>query len=153
MATVVNTTTIVTDDLDGKSGAATVKFGLDGKTYTIDLTPFNENNLRQSLAKYVAAATEEVPTPARRTRRANGTRPRTNTDSATIRAWAKANGLAVGTRGRIDSEIVEAFHAAQAPEPTEADAPQDEKKSAVEMAKALAVLHDKQIENASANAS
>lgn len=140
MATNTTTTVTVTDDLNGKEGASTVLFGLDGKNFTIDLTPENEASLRKALAKFVKAATEVVPEPVRapRTRRTSAPRGRGNTDTAAIRAWAQANGIAVGTRGRIDSEVVEAYHAAQAPTESETDA-------ALRTAKALAVLHDEEI--------
>lgn len=140
MATITNTTVTITDDINGKEGASTVLFGLDGKNYTIDLTPENEATLRKALAKFVKAATEVVPAPARtaRTRRTSAPRGRGNTDTAAIRSWAQANGIPVGTRGRIDSEVVEAYNAAQAPTETDTDV-------AVRTAKALAVLHDEEI--------
>lgn len=150
MATLTNTTVTVTDDLTGQAGATTIKFGLDGKNYTIDLNSINEANLRKSLAKYIEKATEEVPAPvvAPRTRRASGTRARTNTDAASIRAWAVANGFTVGTRGRIDSEIVEAYNAAQVPTDAVLPAAETDKEKALNVAKALAVLHDEKIETA-----
>ena len=38
------------DDLDGSDAAGTVSFGLDGKTYEIDLSDDNAAKLRDSLA-------------------------------------------------------------------------------------------------------
>lgn len=151
MATTVNTTTIVTDDLTGAEGAVTIKFGLDGKNFTIDLTSDNEAKLRKFLTKYVEAATEEVPAPAPtpRTRRSNGNRSRPNHDAAAIRAWAQANGIQVGSRGRLDSEVIEAYHAAQAPAEAPKTSAEEEKEAALNVAKALAVLHDEKIETAS----
>ena len=43
------------DDLDGGDAAETVAFGLDGRTYEIDLNAKNAKALRDALAKYVAA--------------------------------------------------------------------------------------------------
>ena len=43
------------DDLDGGSAAETVAFGLDGRTYEIDLNAKNAKALREDMAKYVAA--------------------------------------------------------------------------------------------------
>lgn len=135
-----NTTTTITDDLDGKAGATPVIFGLDGKNYTIDLGNLNAANLRKSLEKYVAAATEIVPAPAPRPthRRTAGGRSRSGTDTSAIRAWAKDHGYPVGSRGRIDSEIVEAHQEAM-------------KTAALEAAKALAAQHDEKIDTESAD--
>jgi hypothetical protein len=38
--------TVITDDIDGSPGAATVSFGLDGASYEIDLTAANKARLR-----------------------------------------------------------------------------------------------------------
>ena len=43
------------DDLDGGSAAETVAFGLDGRTYEIDLNAKTAKALREAMAKYVAA--------------------------------------------------------------------------------------------------
>lgn len=44
------------DDLDGTEAGETVTFELDGKTYEIDLSSANANDLRQSLLPYVVRA-------------------------------------------------------------------------------------------------
>ncbi|MBO0851506.1 MAG: Lsr2 family protein, partial [Pseudonocardia sp.] len=44
------------DDLDGNKADETVEFGLDGKSYEIDLSSGNAGKLRDALADYVAAA-------------------------------------------------------------------------------------------------
>ena len=44
------------DDLDGGEATETVSFGLDGRTYEIDLNDKNAAALRDALARYVAAA-------------------------------------------------------------------------------------------------
>lgn len=46
----------VVDDVDGRPGARTVRFGLDGREYEVDLTEKNEARLRKELGRYVAAA-------------------------------------------------------------------------------------------------
>jgi hypothetical protein len=46
----------LTDDLDGSDADETVIFGLDGKTYEIDLTTNNAAQLRNELSRYVARA-------------------------------------------------------------------------------------------------
>src|SRR3954447_4127167 len=44
------------DDLDGSDAAGTVSFGLDGRSYEIDLSDDNAARLRDSLAAFIAAA-------------------------------------------------------------------------------------------------
>lgn len=106
------------DDLDGTQSAdiSTVTFGLDGAVYEIDLTEANASNLRKSLDDYVLHA--------RRTsgRVRHGTsKPGRSRSAATsperaqaIRDWARRNGHQVGDRGRIPTNIIEAFEAAHA---------------------------------------
>lgn len=102
------------DDLDGGEADETVEFGLDGITYQIDLSGENAEELRDALAQYVEHS-----------RRAGG-RKRTNVRVAAkpasrpatvdreqnqaIRSWARKNGFQVSDRGRIPSEIVDAYH-------------------------------------------
>jgi hypothetical protein len=110
------TITILTDDLDGEelpAGSRSTRFALDGVEYEIDLSATNARALADALAPYIAAG--------RRVGGARGAstgRPRARAKSAdaerlgAIRAWAQGNGYAVGDRGRIKAEIVEAFDAA-----------------------------------------
>jgi hypothetical protein len=94
------------DDLDGGDAAETVAFGLDGRSYEIDLNDKNAKALRDALAKYVAAA--------RRSGRGGKARSRTQlgTSAREVRDWARSNGYKVPDRGRIPSEVREAFEAA-----------------------------------------
>src|SRR3954468_1641183 len=89
------------DDLDGSPADQTVKFGLDGVTFEIDLNDEHAEDLRTALANYVAAG--------RRTRRGGTSRPTrsysagqpattVSTDrerNREIRAWARTNGFEV----------------------------------------------------------
>ena len=95
------------DDLDGGDASETVAFGLDGRSYEIDLNDKNAKGLRDALAKYVAAA--------RRAGRAGSAKRRTQvgTSAREIRDWARSNGHKVPDRGRIPSAVREAFEAAQ----------------------------------------
>ena len=96
------------DDLDGASAAdETVTFSLDGNAYEIDLTSANAAKLRDALAVYVGSARRSGRA-ARGVRRAGR-----GGDSrvAEIRAWAKAQGLAVNERGRIPADIVAKYDA------------------------------------------
>ena len=47
--------TLVVDDIDGSAAEGTVRFGLDGTDYEIDLNPKNAQALRDTLAPYVTA--------------------------------------------------------------------------------------------------
>ena len=94
------------DDLDGGDAAETVAFGLDGRSYEIDLNAKNAKGLRDALAKYVAAG--------RRAGGRSGAKRRTQvgTSAREIRDWARSNGHKVPDRGRIPADIREAFEAA-----------------------------------------
>lgn len=101
----IYTETLV-DDLDGteSDSVTTVEFGLDGRTYRIDLTKEHAAELRSALEPYVAKAVFV----AGRSRR--GTSPQRRTgEGARVRAWARANGHPIGSRGRLSRELIQAF--------------------------------------------
>jgi nucleoid-associated protein Lsr2 len=111
------------DDLDGSEAAGTVSFGLDGRTYEIDLSDDNAAKLRDSLASFVAAARKRgvsrrsSATPSRSPRAQKMTvvtKPQglDREQTAAIRAWARQNGHEVSNRGRIAKAVVEAFQTA-----------------------------------------
>ncbi|MFJ5546951.1 Lsr2 family protein [Streptomyces sp. NPDC093225] len=93
----------ISDDLDGGEAAETVVFGLDGKSYEIDLNLANAKELREGLAPYVAAG--------RRQARSGKTFKHTALapDPAVVRAWARSNQLDVPPRGRIPKKVYEAY--------------------------------------------
>jgi Lsr2 len=101
--------TVVVDDLTGKELPAgaheTVNFSLDGVRYELDVSPTGAEKLRAALEPYVKAGRRLV---AGRSVR----RTRTDSNAATIRAWAAANGIEVSARGRISSEVRARFEAA-----------------------------------------
>ena len=96
------------DDLDGGDATETVTFGLDGKSYEIDLNDKNAAALRDALAKYVGAARRSGGGRSTATRR----RTQIGTSAREIRDWARSQGREVPERGRIPAEIREAFEAA-----------------------------------------
>jgi nucleoid-associated protein Lsr2 len=108
------------DDLDGSDAASTVSFGLDGKTYEIDLSDDNAVKLRDSLAVFVGAARKSggsAATSSRRTQKmttSSGRRPQPldREQTAAIRAWARQNGHKISDRGRVSKAVVDAFQAA-----------------------------------------
>jgi hypothetical protein len=105
--------TLFIDDLDGSAAEGTVRFGLDGAEYEIDLNAGHAQELRAALARYVGAARRvggTVRRPARSARR--GAASGLNTTE--VREWAKAQGIEVKDRGRVPAELVVKFKAATA---------------------------------------
>ena len=101
---------VLVDDIDGSEATETVTFGLDGVTYEIDLNDEHAAALRDAVAPYVGHA-----------RRAGGQRSSSRSTAAAttdgpstkeIREWARENGWDVPDRGRVSSEIREAYDAA-----------------------------------------
>ncbi len=100
------------DDLDGGQAEDTVRFGLDGAEYEIDLSAKHAEALRKALEPYVSAARRASGSVARRPGR-NGRRAATaGPDSTAVREWAKAQGIEVKDRGRVPAELVVKFKAA-----------------------------------------
>ena len=65
--------TLFIDDLDGSAAEGTVRFGLDGTEYEIDLNAGHARELRDALARYVDAA-RRVSSSVRRPARGSGRR-------------------------------------------------------------------------------
>ena len=105
--------TLLIDDLDGKEAEGTVRFGLDGAEYEIDLSAKHAEAMREALEPYVNAARRASGSAARRPAR-NGRRTATTAgpDSTAVREWAKAQGMEVKDRGRVPAELVVKFKAA-----------------------------------------
>jgi len=107
-------TVSLVDDLSGSQADETVTFGLDGKSYEIDLSSTNAGKLRDALANYVGAARK-----AGRTSHSNGVAVPVRAASVdreqnqAIREWARKRGMKVSDRGRIPSEVTEAYHQEQ----------------------------------------
>jgi len=116
MARIQEVTISLIDDFDGTEGAETVKFALDGKTYEIDLSRSNANELRRTLRPYVERARGARRTPSTRGGKGRpsggGTRRPEGYDRTEVRAWAKANRIKVSPRGRIANEVVEKWRKA-----------------------------------------
>jgi hypothetical protein len=103
--------TLFIDDLDGSAAEGTVRFGLDGTEYEIDLNEQHARQLRDALARYVSAARRSNGA-ARRPAR-TGRRPAASGLNTTeVREWAKAQGMEVKDRGRVPAELVVKFKAA-----------------------------------------
>jgi putative intracellular protease/amidase len=104
--------TLFIDDLDGSPAEGTVRFGLDGTEYEIDLNEKHAKALRDALASYVSAA-RRASGSARRPAR-TGRRPASanGLNTTEVREWAKAQGIDVKDRGRVPAELVVKFKAA-----------------------------------------
>lgn len=102
------TVTRLVDDLDGGIAHETVKFGLDGHLYEIDLSSKNAKKLRTELAPFVDHSIRLGSQNKAATGRVRRTVSATE-QNRIIREWAQGKGYDVSQRGRIKHEIVEAF--------------------------------------------
>ncbi len=97
------------DDLTGGPADETVEFGIDGRTYAIDLNARHAAELRKQLNRFVEHARPARSRQARGTIRTAASRQR----SRQIRAWAEQHGLAVADHGRLPGSVVEQYESAQ----------------------------------------
>ncbi len=101
-------TVALEDDLDGGPAEETVRFGLGGTDYEIDLNKKNARAFRRQLAPFIEHARKAGRGPRRQAARSAASRDR----STAIRAWAKQQGILVSDRGRIPASVVEQYRAA-----------------------------------------
>lgn len=106
--------TVLTDDLDGGKADRTVEFGLDGVTYTIDLSDENAGLLRKALDPFISAGSRvgRVGTDGARGGRRSGARATSGMDreqNRAIREWAAKNGYEISERGRIPGNVIAAY--------------------------------------------
>jgi hypothetical protein len=104
---------VFSDDVDGGAAQGTVRFGVDGQDYEIDLSAGNADRLREAFAAYIVAG--------RRTsgRRGAGrparSRPASGggvSETAAVRAWAAENGHQVSPRGRLPNRVLALYREA-----------------------------------------
>ena len=101
--------TLFIDDIDGGEAEGTVRFGLDGTDYEIDLSGEHTDELRQALGKFIEHS-RKVGGTARRS--ARGVRVVPAVDTAKVREWAKGNGYDIKDRGRVPADLVAKYQAA-----------------------------------------
>jgi len=95
------------DDLDGSEAIETVRFSLDSVSYEIDLNAGHAIELRDFLGQFRTAG--------RRTSGRVAKQPAaTGADTRSIRRWALENSVPVNPRGRIKTDVVRQFEAANA---------------------------------------
>lgn len=101
------------DDLDGAllndDQVHIVRFALEGTNYVIDLSADNAAKLREALQPFIDVARKDT---ASTTRRAAA--PRRNNRAKEIRKWAQDKGYDVADRGKIPTEVIDAYDAAHA---------------------------------------
>ena len=105
--------TLFVDDIDGSAAEGTVRFGLDGAEYEIDLNTEHAQALRDALAPYIGAG-RRASGAARRPARGGRKAAANGVNTTEVREWAKAQGIEVKDRGRVPAELVVKFKAAAA---------------------------------------
>lgn len=101
---------VLVDDFDGGDADETVRFGLDGVQYEIDLSSDNANRLREIVRPYVLKARRTTGRVIRG--RGGGSNSEKDRETARIRSWAKDNGYAVNERGRISAQLKQSYREA-----------------------------------------
>jgi hypothetical protein len=81
------------------------RFSIDGRDYEIDLCLKHSERFDDAVSKYASHARKSSARVPRTKRRTAAHRKH----SAEVRAWAKANGMAVSERGRIPAEVVNKY--------------------------------------------
>ena len=105
---------VLLDDVDGSTAAQTVVFGLDGVAYEIDLSDTHAGELRDSLRSWIGHARRVGRTGPARTGRGPAGRGRSGEgseglDLVQVRAWARENGFEISDRGRVSSQVLQAY--------------------------------------------
>lgn len=94
----------------GKPGTETVGFGVEGAQYEIDVCDKHAKQFRDAVAPYVGAGRRASSGGGRSRGRSRGGADRQRTQE--IRAWARSKGIKVSERGRLSSDIVAKYEAA-----------------------------------------
>jgi hypothetical protein len=100
--------TFFVDDIDGSEAEGTVRFGLDGTDYEIDLNVTHAEQLHRTLAPYLAHARKTAG--ARRSGR--GRRGARSADTQKVREWAREQGIDIKERGRIPASVMDQYRQA-----------------------------------------
>lgn len=106
MAQKVETIVHLVDDIDGGKAARTIQFGLDGRSYEIDLSAKNAREMEKLFSRYTEAARPLRGAAKRKRREAAGP------SHGAVRAWAQDNGVEVNAKGRVPGDVIEAYEQA-----------------------------------------
>lgn len=104
------------DDIDDKpidSGGEHISYSVNGVSYEIDLSDKNAKEFHRKLDYYIE---HSARVGGKRAKKAVGTtstgQKRDANQTKAIREWAKSNGYTISARGRIPSDVENAFDAA-----------------------------------------
>lgn len=117
-----DTKTVLTCDIDGTEAQETVRFGLDGLEYEMELCPDHLEEFNSGFGRYAsigrrvggpvrrrraqrAVATPAAAAPSRRRRSRGAGKP----NLQEVREWARGQGHTVSDRGRIPRAVLEAY--------------------------------------------
>ena len=100
------------DDLTGGPADETVEFGVDGRTYELDLNARHAADLRHRLAPFVERA-RLVP---QRRFKATARTAASRAHSGQIRAWAEQQGFTVSAHGRLPASVIQEYERAHSGE-------------------------------------
>ncbi|MFE5702173.1 Lsr2 family protein [Rhodococcus koreensis] len=102
------------DDIDGTAfggDGESIHYAVDGVEYVIDLKDEHAKELRETFEYYIAHSTRVGGRKHRSDRPGNPTAgKRTRDETKKIRAWALEQGYELSSRGRIPTEVEQAFH-------------------------------------------
>jgi hypothetical protein len=105
--------TLFIDDIDGGEAEGTVRFGIDGSEYEIDLSATHAEQLHAALRKYIEHA-RKVGGAARRAARGRRGSAANAIDTSAVRAWAREQGIEIKDRGRVPADVVAKYREATA---------------------------------------
>jgi Lsr2 len=117
-------TPMLIDDTGHLEASETVRFGVDGSAYEIDLSARQASELRSMADRYISAARRIQP--ASRARQQHQPRPRTQIDRQQprrIRSRATERGLLASPRGRIPQPVADDYEAAMRAAPVPSRSP------------------------------
>ncbi|WP_186626847.1 Lsr2 family protein [Rhodococcus sp. BP22] len=104
------------DDIDDKpidSGGEHISYSVNGVSYEIDLSDKNAKEFHRKLDYYIE---HSARVGGKRVKKAVGStstgQKRDANQTKAIREWAKSNGYTISARGRIPSDVENAFDAA-----------------------------------------
>jgi hypothetical protein len=104
--------TLFIDDIDCSAAEGTVRFGLDGTDYEIDLSAVHAADLRAALAPFISAGRKAPGWAARRPGRAGRKAAAGGISTTEVREWARSQRIEVKDRGRVPAGIVARYHEA-----------------------------------------
>jgi hypothetical protein len=102
---------LLTDDIDGGEAEGTIRFGLDGTEYEMDLSSKHIEELRSALRYYIDHA-RKVSGSGRKAVNGRPTHRPGTVDTVAVRAWARENGYDIKDGGRVPAELVTEYQAA-----------------------------------------